>query len=197
MPDANTLAWLMTGVSLLFMIWLALRAETRRTHNNLETRESQMLREMNELRRRIAECEENERKLKAANADLHNVMRMIATQNTEWTERVATLETELKTAVSERDKLRERNGHLEYMLDNLHTPAGSAEPGAGLRNALASLFSVSELQALCADLGATYEDMDGDGKASKALSIYAHFQRRGELAQLTAAVKQKRPRAQV
>ena len=82
----------------------------------------------------------------------------------------------------------------------LHTgqpPIGGHEPGDDLRNALTNLFSVTELQALCADLGASYEDMEGDGKTAKALCIIAYFQRRGELAKLTAAVKERRPHAQL
>jgi predicted nuclease with TOPRIM domain len=149
-----------------------------------------------ELRERITECEESERKLKAANADLHNVMRVIATQNTELTDRVKALEGQLKNATEERDTLRARNGHLEYLLNNPRS-VGGHEPGDDLRNALTTLFSGTELQALCADLGANYEDQEGDSKTAKALSIVAYFQRRGELAQLTAAVRERRPKAQL
>jgi len=46
--------WLLSGVSLLFMLWLALRAETRREKNNLETREQRMLREIGELENTVA-----------------------------------------------------------------------------------------------------------------------------------------------
>lgn len=149
-----------------------------------------------ELRERVTEVEENERKLKAANADLHNVMRVIAAQNTELTNRVKALEGQLKNATEERDTLRARNGHLEYLLNNPRS-VSSSEPGNELRTALTTLFSVVELQALCSDLGASYEDQEGDSKTAKALSIVAHFQRRGELAQLSAAVRERRPHAQL
>lgn len=149
-----------------------------------------------ELKFRVTEVEENERKLKAANADLHNVMRVIAAQNTELTSRVKALEGQLRSTTEERDTLRTRNSHLEYLLNNPRQVSG-AEPGNELRTALTTLFSVVELQALCADLGASYEDMEGDGKTAKALGIIAHFQRRGELAQLIAAVKERRPRTQL
>jgi len=49
MPSENFAGWLLVGVSLLFLIWMALRAETRRARNSLETREERMLREIGEL----------------------------------------------------------------------------------------------------------------------------------------------------
>lgn len=49
MPDSNSLGWILAGVAILFMIWLALRAETRKARGILETREERMLREMGEL----------------------------------------------------------------------------------------------------------------------------------------------------
>ena len=50
MPDTNSLGWLFAGLAILFMIWLALRADTRKAQGSLETREERMLREINELK---------------------------------------------------------------------------------------------------------------------------------------------------
>jgi hypothetical protein len=47
--NTNALGWILAGVAILFMIWLALRAETRKARGILETREERMLREMGEL----------------------------------------------------------------------------------------------------------------------------------------------------
>jgi hypothetical protein len=49
MTPNNALGWLLAGVAILFMIWIALRAETRKARGVLETREERMLREMAEL----------------------------------------------------------------------------------------------------------------------------------------------------
>lgn len=150
--------------------------------------------EIAQLKARIAECEAIEHKLKLDNADLHNVMRVITSQNTELNERVKTLEEEIRRTTAERDKLRERNGHLEYLLDNLKTNASdSTAYGVNLRDALIKTFSLAELQALCADLGVDYEALDGDTKIAKTQAIVLYFQRRDELALLTAAIKQRRP----
>ena len=45
----NFVGWMLAGVAILFMLWLALRAETRKARGDLETREERMLREMSEL----------------------------------------------------------------------------------------------------------------------------------------------------
>ena len=47
--SSNMLGWLFAGVVVLFMIWMGLRAETRKARGVLETREERMLREMGEL----------------------------------------------------------------------------------------------------------------------------------------------------
>lgn len=47
--SSNLAGWLFAGVVVLFMIWLGLRAETRKARGGLETREERMLREMGEL----------------------------------------------------------------------------------------------------------------------------------------------------
>ena len=48
MPDADALGWLIASVTILFLIWMGLRAETRKARGVLETREERMLREMAE-----------------------------------------------------------------------------------------------------------------------------------------------------
>ena len=49
MAGNDFIGWMLAAVAILFMIWLALRAETRKARNSLETREERMLREMGEL----------------------------------------------------------------------------------------------------------------------------------------------------
>ena len=186
MPDANSLGWIVASVTILFIIWMALRAEARKDKGMLKTREERMLEEINGLK--------------------ETVQTLLVKLNESQRE-IDSLEVRLKAALA-------RITEVEIMYEimpgqpitrlspkrKLHTPqppTGGHEPGDDLRNALTSLFSATELQALCADLGANYEDMEGDGKAAKTLSIIAYFQRRGELAQLTAAVKERRPHAQL
>ena len=53
MASTNAMGWMLAGVAILFMIWLALRAETRKARGALETREERMLREMGELEQTV------------------------------------------------------------------------------------------------------------------------------------------------
>jgi hypothetical protein len=54
MPSQDLAGWLFAGVAILFMIWMALRAETRKARGVLETREERMLREIGELENTVA-----------------------------------------------------------------------------------------------------------------------------------------------
>jgi len=54
MDSNNYMGWVLAGVAILFMIWLALRAETRKARGDLETREERMLREIAELKNTVA-----------------------------------------------------------------------------------------------------------------------------------------------
>ena len=51
--SSNMMGWLFAGVVVLFMIWMGLRAETRKARGVLETREERMLREMSELEQTV------------------------------------------------------------------------------------------------------------------------------------------------
>lgn len=190
--DANTGTFIM--LSVLMVVFLVMLVTGRLPATRAVTNDIAV------LRARLSEIETNERKLKAANIDLHNVVTMIAAQNSELNGRVKTLEEELRRTAEERDQLKQRNGHLEYMLNTLR-PVGDGvvlvTPTKGLRDTLIKQFSAQELTALCADLNVRYEDMDGDTKPGKVQGMIDYFQRHDELPALVAAVKKLRPNAQV
>ncbi|GJM40849.1 MAG: hypothetical protein DHS20C20_11310 [Ardenticatenaceae bacterium] len=85
--------------------------------------------------------------------------------------------------------------------DNVQPPASSeialAEtPAFGpLRQQITDLFSLEELRVLCLDIGIRYDDLSGDTLSTKAASLLAYADRRGQLGKLMTALKQERPRA--
>ena len=62
-----------------------------------------------------------------------------------------------------------------------------------LHQLLGQRFDEEELRDLCFDLGVDYDDLRGEGKASKARELVSHLDRRGRLADLASAGKQMRP----
>jgi hypothetical protein len=64
---------------------------------------------------------------------------------------------------------------------------------AQLRQNLAEYFSDSELRDVCFDLGVSYDDLGGEGKADKARELVAHLDRRGRLEELVALCSRLRP----
>lgn len=204
--DANTGTFIM--LSILMVIFIVMLVSGRLPATRAVTRDIALLderiKDIAVLEARIIEIETNERKLKEANADLHKVVTLIAAQNSELSGRVKTLEEELRRTAEERDQLKQRNGHLEYMLNTLRPTAATSTadgvvnaPNRGLRDTLVKQFSTAELTSLCADLNVRYEDMEGDTKPAKAQGIIDYFQRHDELVTLIAAVKKMRPNAQV
>ena len=53
MPDADTLGWLIASVTIMFVIWMGLRAEARKDKGRLKTREERMLEEINGLKETV------------------------------------------------------------------------------------------------------------------------------------------------
>ena len=82
MSEANALGWILAAVSILFMIWLALRAETRKARGDLETREERMLREMAELestvRTLLTKLNESQREIDDLRVQLKTALQRIA-----------------------------------------------------------------------------------------------------------------------
>ena len=54
------------------------------------------------------------------------------------------------------------------------------------------LFSLSELEQICFDLGVDYEDIEGDARIDRARNLVRYFDRRGRLAELEAHCKAMR-----
>ena len=85
--------------------------------------------------------------------------------------------------------------------DNVQPPASSeialAEtPALGpLRQQITNLFSLEELRVLCLDVGIRYDALSGDTIDTKAASLLAYADRRGQLNKLIAALQQERPQA--
>ncbi|WP_420629257.1 NACHT domain-containing protein [Candidatus Leptofilum sp.] len=85
--------------------------------------------------------------------------------------------------------------------DNVQPPASSeialAETPAfgSLRQQITKLFSLEELRILCLDVGIRYETLSGDTIDTKAASLLAYADRRGQLNKLMAALQQERPQA--
>ncbi len=83
--------------------------------------------------------------------------------------------------------------------DNVQPPASSevalAEtPAFGpLRQQITDLFTLEELRVLCLDVGIRYDALSGDTIDTKAASLLAYADRRGQLSKLMAALQQERP----
>ena len=62
-----------------------------------------------------------------------------------------------------------------------------------LRDLIVDTFDDEELRNLCFELRVDYDNLRGEGKASKARELVAHMDRRGEMARLLDAIKDSRP----
>jgi hypothetical protein len=63
-----------------------------------------------------------------------------------------------------------------------------------LRELLTNHFDDEELRTLCFDLGIDYDDLRGEGKASKARELVTYLERRGRIDDLVEIGKRVRPR---
>lgn len=64
-----------------------------------------------------------------------------------------------------------------------------------LRNSVQDTFNEAELQTLCFELGTPYENLAGEGYATKVQEFITYLQRRGQLASLVAYGRKHRPHA--
>ena len=119
------------------------------------------------------------------------------------------LEKQIEQAQSELDAVDQQLDELEAELER----AGSTEPGHGappvapaleerapdreylirLRQTLTGRFDVGELRTLCFDLGLDYDDLPGEGRASKARELIRYLERRGRIPDLVTVGGQMRP----
>jgi formylglycine-generating enzyme required for sulfatase activity len=63
-----------------------------------------------------------------------------------------------------------------------------------LRELISTYFDEEELRTLCFDLRVNYDDLRGEGRASKARELVAYLLRRGRILELVAYCRQKRPK---
>ena len=107
------------------------------------------------------------------------------------------LEKQIEQAESERDVLEQQMD----MPDEDIQPVGAApEEGVGdqayltqLRQVLTTRFDAGELRTLCFDLGVDYDDLPGEGKASRARELVGYLARRDRIADLIRVGKRLRP----
>jgi hypothetical protein len=158
----------------------------------------QFSKELEAMRAEVTRVTQDNDDLRADNQGLHHTVHVLARQGGEQQQRLQAMESELVTLRLERDTYARRNSVLESLFE--------ARPGdtvlnasvlTRLRDALSTLFSVAEMQQLCADLKVDYENIEGEDKTSKAHGLVTYFERRSELATLSAAVKQRRPHARL
>jgi hypothetical protein len=69
----------------------------------------------------------------------------------------------------------------------------STQELADLHQKLSAYFDDGELKTLCFDLDVTYDDLPGDGKASKARELVAFMGRRDRIPELVAECEKQRP----
>lgn len=74
-------------------------------------------------------------------------------------------------------------------------PAPDPLPAADVRllDLIAGHFSLEDLSVLAFELGIDADELAGDAKTAKALSLLRYYQRRGSLAQLKEAMRKARP----
>jgi hypothetical protein len=70
------------------------------------------------------------------------------------------------------------------------------EPTA-LYEVLSCYFSTGELRTLCFDLGIEFEDLSGEGKSAKALSLVQYTQRHNRYDDLVVYVQRERPHVNI
>lgn len=74
------------------------------------------------------------------------------------------------------------------------TPGGDSAP-TDLRAVLVTLFTEDDLRDLCFDLDVDYESLPGNSKAGKARELVIYCRNRGQLAELEAQIRRRRPQA--
>ncbi|MBE2223923.1 MAG: hypothetical protein IAF02_20450, partial [Anaerolineae bacterium] len=62
-----------------------------------------------------------------------------------------------------------------------------------LRKTISQQFNLAEIRLLCADLGVDYENLSGDTRDEKALSLVEWAQRHGRLPALIDAINHRHP----
>lgn len=63
-----------------------------------------------------------------------------------------------------------------------------------LRELIAKHFNLDEIRMLCFNLNIDYEDLSGDNKAGKTMSLVLYFNRRKDLSGLIQKLREERPR---
>lgn len=172
--NANLAGWLLVGVGMAVMLWLALRAERRtrlRLNGEIEPRETRMAERIRELEATVG---------------------TLLTKLNEAQRTIEELRGQLQVA-------NQRISELELVIAN---PADATRTGrraqdVSLRHILEARFSEDELRTLAADLEIDYEALPGDAKGGRVRELVAWFERRGDLARLDAAVRAARPLARL
>jgi hypothetical protein len=119
------------------------------------------------------------------------------------------LEKQIEQAESEFDAVEQQLDELEAQLERAaSTGPGQAAPPAApatatraldreylirLRQTLTARFDVGELRTLCFDLGVDYDDLPGQGRASKARELIRYLERRDRIPDLVSFGGQMRP----
>jgi hypothetical protein len=104
-----------------------------------------------------------------------------------------------ETAVSSDNSILIQQLHKGDIL-NVYLLASSSMPTAqrgksiiDLRNQIADHFNLHELRALCFELEYEFEDLAGEGKSPKCLSLVDTMRRHGRLQDLISLLKKQRP----
>lgn len=66
-----------------------------------------------------------------------------------------------------------------------------------MRQILTDKFDLNEIKVLCFDLGVDYDDLEGDAKSVKFVSLTNHFKNRDELDLLAQEILKRRPKLKV
>jgi hypothetical protein len=119
------------------------------------------------------------------------------------------LEKQIERAESERDVIEQQMDMLDEELEQASSPepegdvqAVGAAPEEGaidqayltqLRQVFTTRFDAGELRTLCFDLGVDYDDLPGEGKASRARELVGYLARRDRIADLIRVGKRLRP----
>lgn len=105
----------------------------------------------------------------------------------------------LATAVASDNTILIQQLHKSDLL-TVYLLAGSSMPTSqrgksivDLRTQIADHFNLEELRALCIELGPDYEDLEGEGKSAKCLSLVDGMRRHGRLHDLIFLLKKHRP----
>jgi hypothetical protein len=145
------------------------------------------------LREQVTQLHEQVEDLSTRNDALQRTLVSFQTELTETRVKLAAAEKRAADLQAVVDRLQADSDRNNYLISSL-LPRNVRRDG-NLYSVLVGGFNDVELKELAFNLGVDIEQIAGTAKSEKALELIGYFERRKQLAVLTAAVQKARPNA--